>query len=169
MTQQLLPVLSCQDLAALVASTTLCVICSCPSHPGCHVYVNLCCSARPGSMLSRPAAVPFTLPSLHACCTQGVPKNPAKLSEARKSVGFDRTMDGRVMLFSDDGEPFQVKNDMGVPGALLLRWESQAGVTLSRFFATLLEDMHHYPIDSPRKQDTMSMPSHTFAFLCISL
>jgi hypothetical protein len=52
-------------------------------------------------------------------------------------------MDGRVMLFSDDGEPFQVKNDMGVPGALLLRWEAQAGVTPSRFFATLLEDMHH--------------------------
>jgi hypothetical protein len=31
-------------------------------------------------------------------------------------------MDGRVLLFSDDGEPFQVKNDMGVAGALLLRW-----------------------------------------------
>jgi hypothetical protein len=58
---------------------------------------------------------------------QGPPKNAAKLSAARKAVGFDRTMDGRVLLYSDDGEPFQVKNDMGVAGALLLRWVS-AGV-----------------------------------------
>lgn len=56
---------------------------------------------------------------------QGPPKSAAKLSAARKAVGFDRTVDGRVTLFSDDGEPFQVKNDMGVPGALLLRWARQ--------------------------------------------
>lgn len=60
--------------------------------------------------------------SLCADHVQGPPKNAAKLSAARKAVGFDRTVDGRVLLFSDDGEPFQVKNDMGVPGALLLRY-----------------------------------------------
>jgi hypothetical protein len=52
---------------------------------------------------------------------QGPPKSADKLSAARKAVGFDRTPDGRVLLISDDGEPFQVKPDMGVPGALLLR------------------------------------------------
>lgn len=64
------------------------------------------------SLLVLPARL-FTL--------QGPPKSADKLSAARKAVGFDRTPDGRVLLISDDGEPFQVKPDMGVPGALLLR------------------------------------------------
>lgn len=59
------------------------------------------------------------------CCLllllQGPIKSTSKLAAARQAVGFDRTVDGRVLLFSEDGEPFQVKNDMGVPGALLLR------------------------------------------------
>lgn len=77
------------------------------------------------------------------CCLlkllwQGPPKSAAKLSAARKAVGFDRTVDGRVTLFSDDGEPFQVKNDMGVPGALLLRWAPMCVVCLWCCFAASL-------------------------------
>jgi hypothetical protein len=48
-------------------------------------------------------------------------KDLGKLQEARRSVGFERSPDGRVLLLTEDGEPFQVKNDMGVPGLLLLR------------------------------------------------
>lgn len=62
------------------------------------------------------------VPSACLYALQGPPKSADKLSAARKAVGFDRTSDGRVLLISDDGEPFQVKPDMGVPGALLLRW-----------------------------------------------
>jgi hypothetical protein len=53
---------------------------------------------------------------------QGPVKDLGKLQEARRSVGFERAPDGRVLLLTEDGEPFQVKNDMGVPGLLLLRW-----------------------------------------------
>jgi hypothetical protein len=55
------------------------------------------------------------------CFQQGSLNSLNKLQEARRSVGFERTPDGRVLLLTEDGEPFQVKNDMGVPGLLLLR------------------------------------------------
>lgn len=48
-------------------------------------------------------------------------KDLNKLQAARRAVGFERSPDGRVLLLTEDGEPFQVKNDMGVPGLLLLR------------------------------------------------
>lgn len=52
---------------------------------------------------------------------QGPVKSADQLQEARRSVGFERSPDGRVLLLTEDGEPFQVKADMGVPGMLLLR------------------------------------------------
>ena len=52
---------------------------------------------------------------------QGPVKDLNKLQAARRAVGFERSPDGRVLLLTEDGEPFQVKNDMGVPGLLLLR------------------------------------------------
>lgn len=52
---------------------------------------------------------------------QGPVKNAEELQDARRSVGFERAPDGRVLLLTEDGEPFQVKADMGVPGMLLLR------------------------------------------------
>lgn len=66
-------------------------------------------------------AIPQELMDFMQMLQKGPIKSTAKLSAARQAVGFDRTVDGRVLLYSEDGEPFQVKNDMGVPGALLLR------------------------------------------------
>lgn len=75
-------------------------------------------------------AVLWDVPRLSLRCTlhlpacpllQGQVKDLKRLQEARRSVGFDRSPDGRVFLYTEDGEPFQVKNDMGVPGLLLLR------------------------------------------------
>lgn len=79
-----------------------------------------CCSCQPVRLLAH--LTPHDRDLLARLFTlQGPPKSADKLSAARKAVGFDRTTDGRVLLISDDGEPFQVKPDMGVPGALLLR------------------------------------------------
>lgn len=93
-----------------------------------HAHVSPLPSAAPVVLLFSSAPFPFqthtrdtTNTYTHTHNTQGPIKSAAKLSAARKAVGFDRTVDGRVLLYSDDGEPFQVKNDMGVPGALLLR------------------------------------------------
>ncbi|KAF8070860.1 hypothetical protein HT031_000941 [Scenedesmus sp. PABB004] len=66
-------------------------------------------------------ALPPELMRFMETTTKGPVKNARQLSELRRSVGFDRSPDGRVFLFSEDGEPFAVKNDMGVPGLLLLR------------------------------------------------
>lgn len=44
-----------------------------------------------------------------------------KLEEAREKLGFRRTIDGRVMLQSRDGDWFLVKADMKTEGLLLLR------------------------------------------------
>lgn len=66
-------------------------------------------------------------------------KNVDQLQEARRSVGFERSADGRVLLLTEDGEPFQVKADMGVPGMLLLRWVQGFKPSLKGFG---LECMH---------------------------
>jgi hypothetical protein len=59
--------------------------------------------------------------SVSLLCQQGPVKNAQRLSELRRAVGFDRSPDGRVYVFTEDGEPLAVKADMGVAGLLLLR------------------------------------------------
>ncbi|KAF6261607.1 hypothetical protein COO60DRAFT_741703 [Scenedesmus sp. NREL 46B-D3] len=72
-------------------------------------------------ILTEELALPPQLMSFMEMLQNGPVKDLGRLQEARRSVGFERAPDGRVLLLTEDGEPFQVKNDMGVPGLLLLR------------------------------------------------
>lgn len=72
-------------------------------------------------ILTEELALPPQLMDFMELLQKGPVKDLNKLQAARRAVGFERSPDGRVLLLTEDGEPFQVKNDMGVPGLLLLR------------------------------------------------
>eukprot|EP00879_Flechtneria_rotunda_P020294 GHRR01021342.1.p1 GENE.GHRR01021342.1~~GHRR01021342.1.p1 ORF type:complete len:192 (+),score=67.69 GHRR01021342.1:211-786(+) len=71
--------------------------------------------------ITEQVALPPELLQFMEMLEKGAVKDVKKLQEARRTVGFDRSADGRVFLYTEDGEPFQVRADMGVPGMLLLR------------------------------------------------
>ena len=70
--------------------------------------------------------------SLLLLLLQGTPKNTKQLDAARETVGFARSVDGRVILKSNSGTNFQVKLDMGTPGVMLLRYVQSAWQTGER-------------------------------------